>query len=111
MPERAQAIANLAARILHEQTGRGPTKVRAYVTDDVVTVVLRGTLTPPAQKILASGNTKYVRLITEGREAVRDMMEPALIEGVEKIMKRRVDRFLGAGSLEPDIEVHTFLLG
>jgi len=38
-------ISNLTVRLLSQYTGRGPTKARTYLNDDMVTVVLQDTLT------------------------------------------------------------------
>ena len=37
---KAAAISNMVVRTVSEYTGRGPTKARTYITDDVVTVIL-----------------------------------------------------------------------
>ena len=37
---RQAAISNLIVRLMSEYTGRGPTKARTHITDNVVTVVL-----------------------------------------------------------------------
>src|SRR5674476_141866 len=39
------AISSVVVKLLREYTGRGPTKARTYVDDDLITVVLRDTLT------------------------------------------------------------------
>jgi len=39
------AISNLIVGLLSQYTGRGPTKARTFVNDDIVTVVLQDTLT------------------------------------------------------------------
>jgi len=36
-------ISNLTVRLLSQYTGRGPTKARTYLNDDMVTVVLQDT--------------------------------------------------------------------
>ncbi|MBA3741327.1 MAG: DUF2294 family protein [Chloroflexi bacterium] len=42
---KAAAISNHVVRTMSEYTGRGPTKARTHINDDVVTVILRDTLT------------------------------------------------------------------
>jgi uncharacterized protein YbcI len=39
------AISNLTVRLLSQYTGRGPTRARTFLNDDMVTIVLQDTLT------------------------------------------------------------------
>jgi uncharacterized protein YbcI len=42
---KAAAISNHVVRVMSEYTGRGPTQARSYLHADLVTVVLRDTMT------------------------------------------------------------------
>ncbi len=101
------AISNLLVGLFSQYTGRGPTKARTYLNDDMVTVILRDTLTKSETTLLGNGREELV-LVT--RRTFQEVMGPDLIAGVEQIMQREVIAFLSANHPDPDIAVETFLL-
>jgi uncharacterized protein YbcI len=103
----AQAISNLLVRLLSEYTGRGPTMARTYIHEDLVTVVLRDTLTTGERSLARDGEEG---LVLRGRRAYQDTMRENLVAGVEAITGRTVFAFLSANHLDPDIAVETFVL-
>lgn len=105
--EQSAAIAKLLVGTVAEFTGRGPDKVRAYLSDDTVTVVLRDTLTK-AERTLAERDQGD--LVVQMRRAFQREMSPVLIAGVEQITGRQVEAFLSDHHLDPDIAVETFVL-
>jgi uncharacterized protein YbcI len=103
----AAKISNLVVQLLHTYTGRGPTKARATVADDLVTVVLRDTLTKGEQSLVADSKAN---LVLETRHAYQQTMRTELIEGIEQITGREVIAFLSANHLDPDIAIESFVL-
>src|SRR3954449_3454799 len=89
----AAAIANLVVRMFSEYTGRGPTRARAYLQDDVVTVVLKETLTKAERSLADHGRSQEVLHM---RLAFQHTMKEDLIRGVEEILDRKVEAFLSA---------------
>lgn len=104
---RAAAISNLTVRLLNQYTGRGPTRARTFINDDMITVVLQDTLTRAELTLLEHDHAQTV-LAT--RKTFQDVMGPALVEGVEAIVGRKVLAFLSANHVDPDIAVETFVL-
>lgn len=104
---RAAAISNLTVRLLNQYTGRGPTRARTFINDDMVTVVLQDTLTRAELTLLEHDRGETV-LAT--RKTFQEVMGPALVAGVEEIMQRKVHAFLSANHVDPDIAVETFIL-
>src|SRR5438309_9773305 len=51
----AHTISNMVVRVLNEFTGRGPTQARTYIQDDLITVVLRDTLTRGERHLVEDG--------------------------------------------------------
>ena len=49
-----------AVQLLHEYTGRGPTKAKTLINEDVVTVLLADTLTKGERKLVDSGRSNRV---------------------------------------------------
>lgn len=104
---KAGAVSNHVVRTMSQYTGRGPTKAHTYFNDDVVTVVLRDTLTK-GERSLVSGDLD--ELVLTIRKAFQGTMRDALIDGVEEILGRKVEAFLGDNHIDPDIAVGVFLL-
>jgi uncharacterized protein YbcI len=101
------AISNLTVRLLSQYTGRGPTKARTFINDDMVTVVLQDTLTKGEQTLVANDRGG---LVLQTRKTFQDVMGDDLTAGVEEILGRSVIAFLSANHIDPDIAVETFIL-
>jgi uncharacterized protein YbcI len=104
---KASAISNATVRLLNEYTGRGPTKARTYISEDLVTVVLQDTLTRGERSLVRNGETE---LVLASRKAYQRTMGPALTASVEEITGRKVLAFLSANHISPDYAVETFVL-
>jgi len=104
---KAAAISNLTVRLLSQYTGRGPTKARTFLNDDMVTVVLQDTLTKAEITLVGTGHHETV---LSTRKTFQDVMGPDLIAGVEKVTGRTVVAFLSANHVDPDVAVESFLL-
>jgi uncharacterized protein YbcI len=106
-PSAAAAISNMTVRTLSEYTGRGPTKARTYMQDDVISVVLRDTLTKGERSLVDDGQADHV---LNTRKMFQRTMRPTLVAGVEELTGRRVIAFLSDNHLDPDIGVETFVM-
>lgn len=104
---KSAAISNLTVRLMSQYTGRGPTRARTFINDDMVTVVLQDTLTK-AELTLLEHDHAHTVLAT--RKTFQDVMGPDLVAGVEAVMGRKVLAFLSANHVDPDIAVETFVL-
>ena len=49
-------ISTATVQLLHEYTGRGPTKAKTVINDDLVTVLLADTLTKGERKLVETGH-------------------------------------------------------
>jgi uncharacterized protein YbcI len=103
----ALAISNATVRLLSEYTGRGPTKARTYVNDDLITIVLQDNLTKGERSLVADGQ---VTLVLANRKAYQNTMGASLIAAVEEISGRRVIAFLSDNQVAPDYAVESFVL-
>jgi uncharacterized protein YbcI len=101
------AISNHVVSTMSAYTGRGPTKARTYINDDIVTVVLQDTLTKGERSLVADGLDELVLTM---RKAFQGTMRHDLIDGIETILGRKVAAFLSDNHIEPDVAVETFLL-
>jgi uncharacterized protein YbcI len=101
------AISNLTVRLLSQYTGRGPTKARTYLNEDLVTIVLQDTLTHAERTLVAKGRSDLV-LVT--RRTFQEVMGADLIAGVQEILGREVLAFCSANHVDPDIAVESLIL-
>jgi uncharacterized protein YbcI len=101
------AISNLVVRTMSEYTGRGPTKARTHISDDVVTVMLRDTLTKGERSLVSDGREE---LVLSMRKAFQRTMRADLVHGVEEILGRKVIAFFSDNSIDPDAAAEVFLL-
>ena len=101
------AISNTVVGLLREYTGRGPTKARTSIRDNVVMVMLEETLTKGEQVLVDKGRGENVLALRhEFQEAMRE-------EGSFKIAEitgREVLAMMSANHLNPDLAVEIFVL-
>lgn len=103
----ANAISNEIVRILHEYTGRGPTKARTVIGRDVVTVVLQDTLTRAERNLVTADKAD---LVLHMRQEFQRAMRKEMVASVEMNMERRVAAFMSANHIDPDMGVEVFVL-
>jgi uncharacterized protein YbcI len=101
------AISNMVVGVLREYTGRGPTKARTYMSDNVITCVLGDSLTKGEQVLVAAGKHEQV---LDLRHTFQNTMRIDLVGGVEQITERKVIAFCSANHIDPDLAVETFVL-
>jgi uncharacterized protein YbcI len=101
------AISNLTVRLLSQYTGRGPTKARTFLNDDMVTIVLQDTLTKAEIRLVENDKGE---LVLSTRKTFQEIMGDELIAGVEQILQRKVIAFLSANHIKPDYAVESFIL-
>jgi uncharacterized protein YbcI len=101
------AISNAVVRLLSEYTGRGPTKARTYIDEDLITVVLQDSLTKGERSLLRDGE---VALVLANRKAFQNSMADDMVAAVEQLSGRSTTAFLSANHIDPDIAVESFVL-
>ena len=104
---RAAAISNALVQLLHEYTGRGPTRARTTIGDDLVVCVLADTLTKSERKLVDAGEQ---RLVLEERSAFQRLIREEAIGAVESVTGRTVKAFMSNNHIDPDVAVETFVL-
>jgi uncharacterized protein YbcI len=111
VPDRAgEAASKISTRVValfKEYTGRGPTKCRTTIRDNLVVCVLEDTLTKAERKLADHGKGETVRSL---RRDVQDTMEDDLRGVVESLTGRRVVAFMSANHIEPDYMAEVFVL-
>jgi uncharacterized protein YbcI len=104
---RAAAISNAIVQLLHEYSGRGPTRARTTIGDDVIVCLLAHTLTKSERKLVDAGEE---RLVLEQRAALQRLMRDQAIAAVEALSGRTVSAFMSNNHIDPDLAVETFVL-
>jgi uncharacterized protein YbcI len=104
---RAAAISNAMVQLLHEYTGRGPTRARTTIGDDLVVCVLADTLTKSERKLVDAGEQ---RIVLEERSAFQRLIREEAISAVESATGRTVKAFMSNNHIDPDVAVETFVL-
>ena len=100
-------ISRVMVQLTREWTGRGPTKARTDIIDDLVIVRLEGVLLKAEHKLAHVGETEAVR---DMRRRFQSAMREPMVAEVERILDRKVTAFLSDQHLDPDIAVEMFLL-
>jgi uncharacterized protein YbcI len=103
----ASAISTATVHLLREYTGRGPTRAKTYMNQDVITIVLQDTLTKGERSLAAGGESASV---LHTRQLFQQTMRGDLVEAVERLSGRKVQAFMSANHIDPDMAVETFVL-
>jgi uncharacterized protein YbcI len=101
------AISNAVVRIVHDYTGRGPTKARTSIRDDVVVVMLQESLLKAERSLIRDGKRQ---LVVDMRRSFQQTMRGELSAAVEMLTERRVIAFMSDSQLEPDYSAEIFVL-
>ena len=103
----ASAISSAVVQLVREYTGRGPTRARTYMHEDLITTVLQDTLTMGERSLVRDGEGD---LVLASRKAFQRTMSHRLTAVVEELSGRRVLAFLSDNHIDPDIGVESFVL-
>ena len=103
----AAAISNDVVRVLHQQTGRGPTHARTAVNGDLVVCVLHDTLTVGERTLVGAG---HAQTVLDTRKLYQKAMRSQLVQVVEGHTGRAVVAFMSDNHIDPDAAVEVFLL-
>jgi uncharacterized protein YbcI len=103
----AAKISTVAVQLLREYTGRGPTKARTLVSENVVTILLADTLTKGERKLVEAGRSARVLAL---RHDFQKVMRDDLVALVEDQLGRKVVAFMSQNHIDPDLAVEVFVL-
>jgi uncharacterized protein YbcI len=101
------SLSNVVVQIVREYTGRGPTKARASIRDNVVIVLMQETLLKAEHSLI---NDSKARLVVEMRRSFQQTMREELSAAVERLTERKVIAFMSDSHLDPDYSVEVFIL-
>ena len=102
---RAQISAEIV-RLQAEYYGKGPTRARTYIVEDLVVVVLEETFTRAERTLVERGEREAIQHI---RRRFQQQMAESFIGVVEQATGRKVRTFLSDTDVDEDVSVETFL--
>src|SRR3954447_12248358 len=94
-------------RLQAEYYGKGPSKAKTYIVDDLVVVVLEESFTRAEKTLSERGEREAIQHI---RRRFQQQMAESFTSIVERATGRRVRAFLSETDIEHDVSVETFLL-
>ncbi|MDW5598320.1 DUF2294 domain-containing protein [Conexibacter stalactiti] len=99
-------ISNEMVRVMKEYFGRGPTRAKSYMLDDLLVVVMRDGMTTAERTMLEFGRSDVVRHF---RQEFQNEMTDRLVGAVEKLTGRKVVTYQSQVLFEPNTVVELFL--
>jgi uncharacterized protein YbcI len=99
-------ISNAMVRMQKEFFGKGPTKAKSYMFDDLLRVVMREGLTTAEKTMLEFGHPNQVR---QFRQLFQDEMTEKLTSMVERLTGRRVVNYQSQVLFDPDMSLEMFV--
>jgi uncharacterized protein YbcI len=101
------AISWHVVRLFSDYTGRGPTKARTMISDNVIVCVTHDTLTKGERRLVEKGEAELV--VTIRRKFQRTMHED-LVSGIELLTGRTVVSFPSDHDADHDYAAEVFVL-
>ena len=100
-------IATSAVQVLHDFTGRGPTRAKTTINEGLVTILLADTLTTGERTLLNHGHGARVLQV---RHDYQSAMRDQLVGIVERELDREVIAFMSQNHIDPDLAIEVFVL-
>ena len=105
--EMRATISNEIVRLQAEYYGKGPTRAKTYIVEDLVVVVLEESFTRSEKTLAERGEKDAIEHI---RRRFQQQMADDFTSVVEQATGRRVRVFLSETNVDHDVSVETFLL-
>jgi uncharacterized protein YbcI len=105
--ELGMAISREMVGLMKDYLGRGPTRARTYVRDNVIVVVLQDTMTKAERKLVQDGKPDAVRDV---RRVFQETLRHETSEAIERLTGRKVISFLSDHDVHTDMAAEVFLL-
>jgi uncharacterized protein YbcI len=99
-------ISNEMVRAQKEFFGKGPTKAKSYMLDDMLIIVMRGGMTTAEKTMLDFGHPDQVR---EFRQLFENSMTERLTDKMEELTGRKILTYQSQVLFEPDVVVEMFV--
>jgi uncharacterized protein YbcI len=101
-------VTNAVVRLHRTHYGKGPTRSKSYLMDDVLICVMRDVLTTVERTLIEAGEVERVR---GTRLAFQDAMQDAFKAAVEQILRRPVLGYTSQVLVDEALAIELFVLG
>src|SRR3954462_10259448 len=105
--EMRATISREIVRLQAEYYGKGPTRAKTYIVEDLVVVVLEESFTRAEKTLAERGEREAIQHI---RRRFQQQMADDFTSVVEQVTGRKVRVFLSETNIDHDVSVETFLL-
>jgi uncharacterized protein YbcI len=105
--ELAAEISRTVVQCTREYTGRGPTKARTTIADDMVVTRMQDTLTKGERSLVDRGKGD---MVTDIRRCFQMTMREDFVGRIEGLTGRKVIAFMSDNHIDPDMAVEIFVL-
>jgi uncharacterized protein YbcI len=105
--EMRATISKEIVRLQAEYYGKGPTRAKTYIVEDLVVVVLEESFTRAEKTLAERGEREAIEHI---RRRFQQQMADEFTSVVEQATGRKVRVFLSETNIDQDVSVETFLL-
>lgn len=99
-------ISNEIVRAFKRYYGKGPSKAKSYMVDDLLFIVLRGGVTVAEETLLEANKEDVVRSF---RQTFENEMESRLTQLIEGLTGRKVINYQSQILFDPDMSVEIFV--
>jgi uncharacterized protein YbcI len=100
-------ISRAMVKLLKDHIGRGPSFARAHIHEDLVVVMLRGTMTEAERTLAGEGEEDLVRSVRQALNGTFREDANAIIEG---LTGQPVSSFLSDHDVGRDVVIQAFVL-
>ena len=100
-------VSRALVALFKEATGRGPTRARTYIEDDLVITLLHDTMTTAERTLKDENREDTVRSL---RRIFQGSFRDEAIRIVERLTGRTVLAFLSDHAVDPDYAIEAFVL-
>jgi uncharacterized protein YbcI len=101
-------ISNAVVGLHRDYFGKGPTRAKTYIHDNLVLCVLENGATTVEQTLRTGGRGDEARAARVG--VIQDTAEDALKAKVEQLTQQKVEALVGGHNPEEDVTTLVFLL-
>jgi uncharacterized protein YbcI len=105
--EMRATISREIVRLQAEYYGKGPTRAKTYIVEDLVVVVLEESFTRAEKRRAQRGEREGIQ---HNRRRFQQQMADSFTSIVEQATGRKVRTFLSETDIDQDVSVETFLL-
>jgi uncharacterized protein YbcI len=100
-------VTNAVVQLHSQHYGKGPTRSKSYLLDDVLVCVMGDVFTPVERTLIKAGEEAQVR---DTRLAFQDAMQDHFTEAIERIVGRTVLGFTSQVLVEQEVAIEVFVL-